>query len=219
MRFIIYGVGAIGGTVAAALHRAGHDVIGIARGAQLAAIQANELTLRTTDGDFAVPLPCVGAPSEIVFQPDDCILLTMKTQDTEAALSALRAAGVRDQPVFCLQNGIANEPMALRLFPNVHGVTVMMPGGYTDPGVILAHGTPKLGFFDIGRYPQGSDEADRALATAFDGAQMAGFVHDDVMASKRGKLLLNLGNALEASLGRGNERGDWPDRVLSLIHI
>jgi hypothetical protein len=42
---------------------------------------------------------------------------------------------------------------------------------------------------------------------------MAGFVHDDVMASKRGKLLINLGNALEASLGRGNDRGDWPERV------
>jgi hypothetical protein len=29
----------------------------------------------------------------------------------------------------------------------------------------------------------------------------------------RGKLLINLGNALEASLGRGNDRGDWPERV------
>jgi 2-dehydropantoate 2-reductase len=51
------------------------------------------------------------------------------------------------------------------------------------------------------------------LAEAFDAAGMAGFVHDDVMSSKRGKLLLNLGNALEASLGRGADRGDWPDLV------
>ena len=36
MRFIIYGVGAIGGTFAASLATAGHDVVGIARGAAAA---------------------------------------------------------------------------------------------------------------------------------------------------------------------------------------
>ena len=128
-------------------------------------------------------------------------------------MRALRAAGVREQPIFCLQNGIANEPMALRLFSNVHGVTVMMPATYTVPGVVVCHGTPKLGLFDIGRFPSGHDAADAALARAFGESGMAGFVHDDVMASKRGKLLLNLGNALEASLGRGTERGDWPEKV------
>ncbi len=33
MRFIIYGVGAIGGVLAVTLTLSGHDVIGIARGA------------------------------------------------------------------------------------------------------------------------------------------------------------------------------------------
>jgi 2-dehydropantoate 2-reductase len=85
----------------------------------------------------------------------------MKSQDTTKRCMALRAAGVRDQPIFCLQNGIANEPMALRLFPNVHGVTVMMPATYTVPGVVVCHGTPKLGLFDIGRFPSGSRRGGR----------------------------------------------------------
>ena len=51
MRFIIYGVGAIGGTFAAALARAGHEVIGIARGQMLEAIRkAGGLTFRTVGG-------------------------------------------------------------------------------------------------------------------------------------------------------------------------
>jgi 2-dehydropantoate 2-reductase len=87
---------------------------------------------------------------------------------------ALRDGGVREQPIFCLQNGIANEPAALRLFPNVHGVTVMMPATYTVPGVVVCHGTPKLGLFDIGRFPSGSDAADAALAAAFDEAAWRG---------------------------------------------
>ena len=49
MRIIVYGVGAIGGTVAAALALAGQEVVGIARGAQLAAIRAGGLLLRTPE--------------------------------------------------------------------------------------------------------------------------------------------------------------------------
>jgi 2-dehydropantoate 2-reductase len=213
MRIILYGVGAVGGTIAAALADAGKDVLGIARGGMLEALQQGPMTLRHPGGEIMARVPVVGHPGEVSFRPDDMICLTMKSQDTGDALQALRAAGVRDQPIFCLQNGIANEAMALRLFPNVHGVTVMMPATYTVPGVVVCHGTPKLGLFDIGRYPSGQDTADAALAQAFDDSGMAGFVHTDVMASKRGKLLINLGNALEASLGRGNDRGDWPERV------
>jgi 2-dehydropantoate 2-reductase len=213
MRIVLYGLGAVGGVIAAALAASGREVIGIARGAMLQALRDGPMTLRHPGGTVEAQIPCVASPAEIAFRPDDLICLTMKSQDTGPALRALRAAGVRDQAIFCLQNGVANEPAALRLFPNVHGVTVMMPASYTVPGEVLCHGTPKLGLFDIGRVPSGTDAADRALADAFDGAGMRGFLHEDVMASKRGKLLLNLGNALEASLGRGKDRGDWPARV------
>lgn len=213
MRVIVYGVGAIGGVVGAALAHAGTDVIGIARGAQLAALRAGPLRLRHPGGDVLVRLPCVSAPDEITFRADDVILLTMKTQDTLPALHALRAAGVREQAIFCLQNGLANERMALRLFPNVHGATVMMPGSFVSPGEVLCHGTPMLGLFDLGRAAGGSDDADSLLADRFDDAQMRGFVQADVMASKRGKLLMNLGNILQAILGHGAETGEFAAMV------
>jgi 2-dehydropantoate 2-reductase len=201
MRIIVYGVGAIGGTVAAALALAGQEVVGIARGAQLDAIRAGGLLLRTPDKTARARFPCHADPTEIDLRPDDAILLTMKTQDTAAALDRLRVAGAAGQPVLCVQNGVANERLALRRFPNVHGVTVMMPASYATPGEVAAFSAPRHGMFDIGRYPAGSDADDARLAAALEAANIAAFVRADVMQSKYGKLLMNLRNILEAALG------------------
>lgn len=201
MRFIVLGVGAIGGTVAAALTSSGQEVVGIARGAQLEAIRSSGLMLHTPEGARRAHFACVAAPSDIDFRPDDVILLATKTQHTAAALDQLAAAGVTRQPVFCLQNGVENERLALRRFANVHGVTVMMPADFVTPGEVAAFGVPRHGIFDIGRFPAGSDDTDVAVADAFNAAQIAAFVVPDVMRSKYGKLLMNLGNIVDAALG------------------
>ena len=213
MRVIVYGVGAIGGTVAGALAHSGQDVIGIARGAQLAAIRAQGLTVRAPGQSFVAQFPCVSHPSEIDFREDDVVCLTMKSQDTEGALRALKANAPPELHVFCLQNGIANERMALRHFPNTHGVTVMMPTAYTRAGEVAVFVEPRFGIFDIGRYPSGSDAMDRTFSAAMDAANIAGFATDTVMESKYGKLLMNLGNIIEAALGRGAERGEISRRI------
>lgn len=113
MRVLIYGVGAIGGTVAAALSLSGQDVIGIARGARLEAVRTDGLLLRSPERTTRAYFPCVANPAEISFHADGAIVLTMKTQDTVPALKRLCAAGVREQPNFCVQNGVANERFAL----------------------------------------------------------------------------------------------------------
>lgn len=203
MRIIVYGIGAIGGTVAAALGLSGQEVIGIARGAQLEAIRSGGLLLRTPENTARAAFQCVADPADIAFRSDDVVLLTMKTQDTVAALESLRVAGVAEQPIVCVQNGVANERFALRRFPHVHAVTVMMPAAFTVPGEVGAFGIPRHGIFDIGRFPAGADECDAALAAAFEAANIAAFVTPRAMESKYGKLLLNLGNILEAALGAG----------------
>lgn len=203
MRFVIIGTGAIGGAVAAALHRAGKTVVAVSRGAQFEAIREHGLRLRTPELDEIVRFPVVGAIHDIAFGPDDMILLAMKGQDTSDALEDLHAAGVDRQPIFCLQNGVANEAKALRLFPNVHGVTVIMPTLFTVPGEVVVQSSPRLGLFYVGRFPGGSDSADQALCDALTAADIAAFVKDDVMASKYGKLLMNLSNIVGAALGHG----------------
>ena len=206
MRIIVHGVGAVGGAVAAALALAGREVVGIARGSQLTAIRSGGLKLRTPGGTQVARFECVGDPAEIDWREDDAIVLATKTQDTAAALAQLVAAGVARQPIFCAQNGVENERMALRWFPNVHGITLLMPAEYLTPGEVAVFGAPRLGIFDIGRYPRGSDDADRRLAEALEAAGIASFVEDDVMLSKYGKLVQNLGNIVEAALGRETDR-------------
>ncbi len=208
MRFIIYGVGAIGGTFAAALSLAGHEVVGIARGNMLQAIRSNGgLLFRSTTGPQLVDFPVVASPAELEFRPDDIIFLTMKGQDTAAALDALRAAGVSTQAVVCAQNGVNNERLALRLFPTVYAMTVMLPADYVTAGEVICYGTPKYGMVDLGRYPRGIDETVAAIAIAFDSAGFAAFPLEQVMRSKHGKLRDNLGNVVEAALGHGSRTG------------
>lgn len=213
MRIVVHGVGGVGGTILAALCDAGLDAVGIARGAMLEAIRAQGLTLRAPERTVHARPHCVADPSDLTFGPDDIVLLTMKSQDTWPALLALRDAGLREQPVFCLQNGVANERAATRLFPNVHGATVMMPATYLVPGEVAVTAGPRFGMFDIGRFPGGTDADDDRLAQAFEAANIAAFVMPDVMASKYGKLLMNLGNIVQAVLGPGVDAGDLTKRV------
>ena len=213
MRFIIFGVGAVGGTLAACLARSGNEVIGIARGRQLAAINDSGLTLRTPDGDHRVAFECVDGPAGLDLRADDAILFCVKSQDTGDALASLLAAGAVNQPVFCFQNGVANERMALRHFNNVYGVSVMMPCDYETPGVVCAYGTPRVGMFDIGRYPAGTDDMIGAMAEILEKAGMAAFPQDKVMPFKYGKLLLNLSNVLDAGFPNRESGRHWSEKA------
>ena len=88
------------------------------------------------DTTETLPIPAVAHPSEITFREDDVVLLTMKSQDTSAALEDLRIAAGDEIPVICLQNGVENERIALRRFRNVYGVLVIMPANYVEPGIV-----------------------------------------------------------------------------------
>ena len=112
----------------------------------------------------------------------------------------------RAAALFTAQNGVANEPAALRLFADVHAVCVWLPATHLDPGVVVANGHPHPGMLHLGRYPSGSDDTDRAVAADLTAAGFVAPVRDDVMRWKYGKLLGNLGNGLQALLGR-----DVPD--------
>ena len=169
MRIIVHGIGAVGGTIAAARAEAGRDVLGIARGGMLEAMKDAPMTLRHPGGDVTVRVPVRGPSGRDRFPAGRPDLPDDENRRTRAiALRALRAAGVREQPIFCLQNGIANEPMALRLFPNVHGVTVMMPGHLYRAGCRgLPRNAENWGCSISDAFRSGHDAADAALARAF----------------------------------------------------
>ena len=211
MRYVIYGAGAIGGGIGARLFQAGHDVVLIARGAHLEAIKREGLLLRTPDQTATLPVPVAGHPSEIEWRPDDVVILTMKSQDTQEALEALRdSAG--DVPVICAQNGVANERLALRLFSRVYGTVVWMPATHLSPGEVIVHSAPASGLLDTGCYPEGTDHlADMVCMHLSD----SGFVarpDPKIMRMKYAKLLTNLSNIVQALCGDA-PAGDLVRRV------
>ncbi len=203
MKFVIYGVGAIGGVIAARLALSGAEVAGIARGPQLEAIRKNGLKLRTPDGDAVARFEAADDPEKIAIGPDDVVMLAMKTQDTPVALQRLRAAGVSDQAIVCAQNGVTNERFALRRFPNVYAMTVMMPATFVTAGEVIGFGSPKSGIFDLGRYPTGRDGKAEQIAGVLNAANFDCTIDPEVMASKYGKLIMNLNNIIDAAMAPG----------------
>jgi 2-dehydropantoate 2-reductase len=209
MRIIVYGIGAIGGAVAVQLSCSGYPVVGIARGKQLDAIRVSGLSLFTPQGTRTARFPVYADPAEISFEADDVVLLAMKSPDTSGALQRLNIAGVAAQPIFCFQNGVANEPLALRFFRNVYGATVMLPADYDTPGEVAAYFTPKVGAFDIGRYPFGSDDMVANLCRILNASGFIANVRSDVMSSKYRKLLVNLRNIIDVVLGEPRLQEKW----------
>jgi len=190
----VYGAGAIGGSLGALLSAAGEQVALIARGAHLEAMRANGLLLQRPEGESRHAIDVFGAPREVDWRDGDVVVLAMKTQDTVDALRSL-PPGV---PVVTLQNGVANERMALRLFDEVYPVCVMFPTSHLEPGVVVAHSSPTPGILDIGRYPSGVEGQAEAIAAAFRAAGFRSEPRADIMRWKYTKLLMNLGNAVEA---------------------
>ncbi|MEV4758001.1 2-dehydropantoate 2-reductase N-terminal domain-containing protein [Micromonospora sp. NPDC049559] len=210
MRYLIIGAGAVGGTIGVGLSRAGHDVTLVARGAHLAALRSRGLTLATPRDEYTARLPAVGDPADLVLPADTVLVLTVKSQDTEAALRTwvdvpVHGGGTAGErlPLLTAQNGVANERAALRLFDRVHPVCVWLPATNLEPGSIVASGHPHPGLLHIGRYPAGSDRTAAEIAAELAGAGFVAPVRDDVMRWKYGKLLRNLGNGVEALFGRG----------------
>jgi 2-dehydropantoate 2-reductase len=197
----VYGAGAVGGVLGARLHDAGRDVVLVARGAHLEALQRRGLTLATPDGTRTMPVPAVRSAAELDAAQPTTVLLAVKSHQTHAAIEDLAAALGPTTPVVSVQNGVANEPTLLRFFDDVQGVCVMMPTGHLEPGVVEAHCSPVPGILDVGRFPAGCNETTARVAEAFRSAGFESEPRTDIMAWKYRKLLMNLGNAVQACCG------------------
>jgi 2-dehydropantoate 2-reductase len=203
-RFVIYGAGAIGGTIGARLFEAGHDVLLICRGAHYQAIRSGGLSFRTPDGTRTLAIPAVAHPRDVDWQPGDVVFLCMKTQDTAAALLELERSAGTSIPVVCAQNGVENERLAARRFRDVYAMLVALPATHVRPGEVIASGAPLSGCLHAGRFPAGVDATIEQVCAALDGARFRSLSTRDAMALKYRKLLLNLGNGLDVILGRSS---------------
>lgn len=141
MRILVMGTGGVGGYYGGVLASAGHDVTFVARGAQLEALQARGLEVRTQGRTIRVqPTRAVGVPTDA--GDVELALFTVKTYDTETAARALAPAVGPRTNVLTLQNGIDSVDILSRIIGAeriLAGVT-LVASGVVEPGVIQENG-------------------------------------------------------------------------------
>lgn len=76
-KICVYGLGAIGGLMAARLANAGHEVSAIARGATREAVAREGLQLMTASGAVQAPIRTAADPADL--GPQDLVILSVKT--------------------------------------------------------------------------------------------------------------------------------------------
>jgi 2-dehydropantoate 2-reductase len=203
MNYVVYGAGAVGGVIGANLHRAGIEVSLVARGEHLAALRSQGLRLDTPDGSERLRIPAVAGAADVVWTDDTVVLLTVKSQQTQDALEDLAAHAPARTPVVSAQNGVANEQAILRRFQDVYSICVMLPSAHLEPGVVAQKCSPTPGILDIGRIPRRTDDLDEAIAADLRRAGFESQPRPDIMAWKYRKLVLNLGNGVDAVCAAG----------------
>lgn len=202
MRIAVFGAGAIGGFLAAALARSGAEVCVVARGAHLQAIQERGITLAASDlGAFSAP---VAASADLRdFGDPDYVLVTFKSHQWAGVLPQFERAIAGRSVFVTLQNGLPfwysrQTPLQsvdpggaiLRTLPydRIVGGVVHASGHIVEPGVIHQSG----GML----YPLGEPDGTRServldLAAAFERAGLKAPVEAEIRRAIWRKLINN----------------------------
>lgn len=192
MHVAVLGAGAVGGTLAALLARAGHDVTVTARGENLDAIRRDGLRL---DGGWGEYVAHVAAEPVLSARPDLAILAT-KAQDAAGALRD-SAAFLTRVPLVVVQNGLGGLRVAHETLPEspLYGGLALMAVSYLSPGRVTVTGPNPL---ILGAGPGGDDLEDVAEVLR---SALPVEVSPDIEGAQWTKLLINHVNALPAITG------------------
>jgi len=144
MTITVYGAGAIGGITGARLAQAGHDVLLVDKAEDhVAAMSARGLTIDSRDSTVTIPVRAItpgalGSGLELV-------LLAVKSQDTPAALDALKTRLAAEGAIVSLQNGLNEELIATAVgAERTVGCLVNWAADWQGPGRILHGGEGAL---------------------------------------------------------------------------
>lgn len=224
MKVCIYGAGAVGGHIAARLLRAGQaEVSLVARGAHLAAIRQQGITLQAPGDVFTSTLePGHATDDSSTLPPQDLVIVTLKTAAQAAAAAALRALLAPDGTVLFLNNGVpwwwrygyrpaglAHTPGPLPLLDpdgalwrilgpeRVLGGVIYSPNEVVAPGVVAHRST--LNRFLLGEPDGGASKRLAEVAALFSACGLPAELPSDLRRAIWRKLLQNAsGNVLSA---------------------
>jgi 2-dehydropantoate 2-reductase len=191
MRVAVIGAGAVGGTIAALLERAGHSVDVTARGEHLAAIAANGLRLSGAWGEHTAHVNA----SPVLTRSPDLAIVTAKVLDAEAALQA-NASMLVGIPVVVIQNGLRSVAVARRAAPrsDIVGGLALFAASLLSPG--------QVSVTTAGSTYLGGDLLPTLYASRVLGAVMPVTSTGNFEGAQWTKLIVNQVNALPAITGK-----------------
>jgi 2-dehydropantoate 2-reductase len=173
------------------------------------------LTLKGIHGTHAIRAPAVRHPREIPFEEGDVCFLAVKSQHTLEAVQALAPVAPRTLQIYCAQNGVRNEEIVERYFPEqTNGVVVYLGATCIQPGVVIHTAGGKLG---LGRYPEGTPRGIEGVKAAFDQTPLKAVVTEPIMELKWGKLLVNLNNATYGLIGLSVQEAMHSSEMRNLV--
>ncbi|MET0590334.1 MAG: 2-dehydropantoate 2-reductase [Naasia sp.] len=189
MRIGVVGAGAVGGTLAALLDRAGHEVAVAARGGGLDAIRTHGLRLEGAWGAHTASV----AAAEIIDSPVELLIIAVKAPDLAGAVAANRAAV--GGPVLVVRNGLGAREETRRALggtaPVVGGLAVFA-ASLAAPGTVTVTAAAPL-------YVGGHAAAEGVAEVL--GAVLPTRVADPFDGAEWTKLVVNQVNALPAITG------------------
>ncbi|NPV76978.1 MAG: 2-dehydropantoate 2-reductase [Anaerolineae bacterium] len=198
MRYLCFGLGAIGTYLGGSLARAENKVVFIDRDDVGAAVAQQGLRLETPSGVHIVSNPVVVSSLEqaLAQGPFDAALLAIKSFDTPAFLAGIQSHLKEIPPIICFQNGVENEGLLEeamgpgRIIP----ATVTSAVGKRGPGDIILERLRGVGIYS-------RHTLSERLIQEFNSAGLNAQPFSDAGAMKWSKLLTNLlGNATSAIL-------------------
>lgn len=179
MRIAILGAGGVGGYYGGTLARAGHDVRVLARGANLDAIRARGIEVRSPDESFRVP---VAAADDVAALGDaDVAVVSVKSYSLDAVAPAARALAERGAAVLPLLNGVeTTDRLAAFGVPRASllGGVTYISAVRVAPGVFERR--TALQRVQVGELAGGGSERTERIAAAFLDAGAEAMVEPDI---------------------------------------
>jgi 2-dehydropantoate 2-reductase len=155
MRIAVFGVGGVGGYFGGRLAQAGADVVFIARGAHLQALQTDGLHVESVLGDFVVqPVQATDDPTHVGVV--DAVLVGVKTWQVSEAAETMRPLIGPATCVVPLQNGVEAPAQLAAVLGASHAVGGVcgLESFVTAPGHIRhASAVPFVKFGELSNHP------------------------------------------------------------------
>ncbi len=190
MRIAVFGTGGVGGYYGGRLAEAGEEVVFIARGAHLEALQRNGLRVESTKGDFTLPsVEATGDPREA--GDVDVVMLCVKCWQVPDAMEGLRVLLGPDTFILPMENGVETPEQLAGEFGwrHVVGGVCGIVSFIAEPGLIRHVAYEP--FVNFGEWDHSSSERVDRLRAAFE--RTKGLIADtpvDIQAAMWRKYIL-----------------------------